>query len=53
MLKLLRIDAYGQMLDRRFLDIIYQHFDGGPGFRDLAASLGEERGTIEEVDKPF
>lgn len=54
-LKLLRIDAYGlDQLDRRFLDIIYQHFDGGPvGLESLAASLGEERGTIEEVVEPF
>ena len=42
------------LLDRRFLLLIIERFDGGPvGVESLAAALGEERGTIEDVIEPF
>ena len=41
-------------LDRRLLTVIIEHFDGGPvGVESLAAAIGEERGTIEDVLEPF
>ena len=41
-------------LDRRMLRIIVEHFDGGPvGVESLAASLSEERGTLEDVIEPY
>jgi Holliday junction DNA helicase RuvB len=54
-LELLRIDQHGlDQLDRKFLDIIYTDFEGGPvGLESLAASLGEDRGSIEEVIEPY
>ena len=40
--------------DRRLLRTIIEKFDGGPvGVDNLAAAIGEERGTIEEVIEPF
>jgi Holliday junction DNA helicase RuvB len=52
---LLDVDASGfDPLDRRFLKLIIERFDGGPvGVESLAAALGEERGTIEDVLEPF
>ena len=39
---------------RRLLLTIIEKFDGGPvGIDTLAAAIGEERGTIEEVLEPF
>lgn len=54
-LSLFQIDAYGlDEMDRRFLALIQNQFDGGPvGLDSIAASLGEEKGTIEEVLEPF
>ena len=48
---LLDVDPGGfDLLDRRLLLLIIERFDGGPvGVESLAASLGEERGTIEDV----
>jgi hypothetical protein len=41
-------------LDRRLLLAVIEKFDGGPvGVDSLAAALGEERGTIEDVLEPF
>ncbi|HET7222420.1 MAG TPA: Holliday junction DNA helicase RuvB C-terminal domain-containing protein, partial [Rhodanobacteraceae bacterium] len=41
-------------LDRRLLETIIEHFDGGPvGADSLAAALSEERGTIEDVLEPY
>ncbi|MFC7520821.1 Holliday junction branch migration DNA helicase RuvB [Xanthomonas populi] len=41
-------------LDRRMLRVIVDHFDGGPvGVESLAASLSEERGTLEDVIEPY
>lgn len=54
-LKLFQIDDYGlDEMDRRFLHLIHHQFQGGPvGLDSIAASLGEEKGTIEEVIEPF
>src|SRR5262249_49479241 len=41
-------------LDRSYLTVICERFDGGPvGIEAVAASLSEERGTLEEVVEPF
>jgi Holliday junction DNA helicase RuvB len=54
-LTLLQIDGFGlDEMDRRYLYLIQNQFDGGPvGLDSIAASLGEEKGTIEEVLEPF
>ncbi len=54
-LDLLSVDSNGfDNMDRRLLLTIMQKFDGGPvGVDSLAAAIGEERGTIEDVVEPF
>ncbi|HEC60173.1 hypothetical protein LCGC14_1285980 [marine sediment metagenome] len=54
-LNLLDVDDNGfDMLDRKLLRAIIEKFDGGPvGVDNLAAAIGEERGTIEDVLEPF
>ncbi|MDF1589549.1 MAG: Holliday junction branch migration DNA helicase RuvB [Gammaproteobacteria bacterium] len=54
-LNLLDVDDNGfDMLDRKLLSAIIEKFDGGPvGIDNLAAAIGEERGTIEDVLEPF
>ncbi len=54
-LDLLNVDAYGlDMMDRKLLLAIMQKFDGGPvGVENLAAAIGDERGTIEDVIEPY
>ncbi|HAZ61755.1 MAG TPA: Holliday junction branch migration DNA helicase RuvB [Gammaproteobacteria bacterium] len=54
-LDLLAVDSHGlDMMDRKLLLAILQKFDGGPvGVESLAAAIGEERGTIEDVIEPF
>ncbi len=54
-LDLLNVDNYGlDMMDRKLLLAIMEKFAGGPvGIDSLAAVLGEERGTIEDVIEPF
>lgn len=54
-LDLLNVDAYGlDMMDRKLLLAIMEKFAGGPvGIDSLAAIIGEERGTIEDVIEPF
>jgi len=54
-MQMLKVDAEGfDAIDRRLLMTIIEHFDGGPvGVESLAASLSEERGTIEDVLEPF
>jgi len=51
----LEVDAKGfDQMDRRLLLTIIDKFDGGPvGLDTLAASLSEERDTIEDVYEPF
>jgi Holliday junction DNA helicase RuvB len=54
-LDMLEVDAQGfDTLDRKLLTAIIERFDGGPvGIDSLAAALGEERGTLEDVIEPF
>jgi len=54
-LELLEIDAMGfDKMDRAILTTIIEKFDGGPvGVESLAATVGEERDTIEEVYEPY
>ncbi len=54
-LNLLHVDARGfDQMDRKLLSILANHFNGGPvGIESLATSLGEERGTLEEVIEPY
>jgi holliday junction DNA helicase RuvB len=54
-LDLLDVDPKGMdALDRRLLSTIVDKFDGGPvGIESLAAAIGEERGTLEDVVEPF
>ena len=52
---MLKVDAEGfDPLDRRLLRTIIENFDGGPvGVESLAATLSEERGTLEDVIEPY
>jgi Holliday junction DNA helicase RuvB len=52
---LLEVDPNGfDLMDRRLLLTIIEQFGGGPvGIESLAAAVGEERGTIEDVLEPF
>ena len=54
-LELLNVDNSGfDIMDRRLLQAIIEKFDGGPvGVENLAAAIGEERDTIEDVIEPF
>lgn len=52
---MLEVDPNGfDAMDRRLLQTIIDKFDGGPvGIESLAAAVGEERGTIEDVIEPY
>ena len=54
-LNMLNIDHLGfDHMDRRLILAILEKFDGGPvGLDNLAAAIGEERSTIEDVIEPF
>ncbi len=54
-LDVLDVDVHGfDMMDRKLLLAIIEKFDGGPvGVDSIAAAIGEERGTIEDVLEPF
>jgi Holliday junction DNA helicase RuvB len=54
-LKMLDVDPVGfDLMDRKFLDALVQRFDGGPvGLDNIAAAIGEEPGTIEDVIEPY
>ena len=54
-LERLEVDRYGlDPLDRKILLTIQEKFDGGPvGVNTIAAALGEERDTIEELYEPY
>jgi len=54
-LAMLKVDSQGfDHMDRRLLSAVIEKFDGGPvGVESLAAAIGEERGTIEDVLEPF
>jgi len=51
----LGIDKEGlEALDREILSVIIKRFHGGPvGIDTIAASIGEERVTIEDVYEPY
>jgi Holliday junction DNA helicase RuvB len=54
-LKQMEVDAFGlDHLDRRVLTTIIEVYNGGPvGLKALAASLGEDRGTLEDINEPY
>ncbi len=54
-LEMLNVDRHGfDQLDRKLLSAMIDRFDGGPvGVDNLAAAIGEERGTIEDVLEPY
>ncbi len=54
-MNVLQVDPHGfDAMDRRLLMTIIEKFDGGPvGIESLAAAIGEERGTIEDVLEPY
>jgi Holliday junction DNA helicase RuvB len=54
-LTMLEVDEEGfDMLDRKLLLAVIEKFAGGPvGVDNLAAAIGEERGTIEDVLEPY
>ena len=51
----LEVDEHGfDELDRRILSTIIEKFGGGPvGVGAIAASLGEDRGTLEDLYEPY
>jgi Holliday junction DNA helicase RuvB len=54
-LALLEVDEYGfDEVDRRILGTLIEHYSGGPaGIQALAAAVGEDRGTLEDLYEPF
>jgi len=54
-LNMLEVDESGfDVLDRKFLRAVLEKFAGGPvGIDNIAAAIGEERGTLEDVIEPF
>ena len=54
-LDLLEVDQYGlDKIDRRILKTLIVNFQGGPvGLETLAAAIGEDAGTLEDVYEPY
>jgi len=54
-LDMLKVDQSGlDHMDRRLILSLIEKFEGGPvGVESLAAAIGEERGTIEDVIEPY
>ncbi|ABM59775.1 Holliday junction branch migration DNA helicase RuvB [Verminephrobacter eiseniae] len=54
-LAMLDVDPEGlDVMDRKLLEAVIHRFDGGPvGLDNIAASIGEETGTIEDVIEPY
>jgi Holliday junction DNA helicase RuvB len=54
-LRMLDVDAMGfDLMDRKLLLAVLEKFSGGPvGLDNLAAAIGEERDTIEDVLEPY
>ena len=54
-LNMLKVDSAGlDLMDRNLLLNLIERFQGGPaGIESLAASISEERGTVEEVIEPY
>ena len=54
-LAMLDVDPHGlDVMDRKLLEAVIHRFDGGPvGLDNVAAAIGEEAGTIEDVIEPY
>ena len=54
-LTMLDVDPVGfDLMDRKFLEAVVHRFDGGPvGLENVAAAIGEDAGTIEDVIEPY
>jgi len=54
-LEQMEVDAFGlDHLDRQLLTTIIDVYDGGPvGLKALASSIGEDRGTLEDIHEPY
>ncbi|MBB1161950.1 Holliday junction branch migration DNA helicase RuvB [Aquariibacter albus] len=54
-LAMLDVDPQGfDLMDRKLLEAVIHRFDGGPvGLDNVAAAIGEESGTIEDVIEPY
>lgn len=54
-LEMLQVDQLGlDTLDRAYLQTLIQHYDGGPaGIEAIAASMGHERDTLEDIVEPY
>jgi Holliday junction DNA helicase RuvB len=54
-LGMLEVDEYGlDEIDRKMLSAIIERFGGGPvGVNSIAASIAEDRGTIEDLYEPY
>ncbi len=54
-LKVMDVDEYGlEEMDRRILQVVIENFNGGPvGIKSLASSIGEDKGTLEDLYEPF
>ena len=54
-LALLEVDEHGfDEVDRKILGTLIEHYAGGPaGIQALAAAVGEDRGTLEDLYEPF
>ena len=52
---MLDVDPHGlDVMDRKLLEAVIHRFDGGPvGLDNVAAAIGEERDTIEDVIEPY
>ena len=51
----LEVDEHGlDDIDRRIMDVLIRQYGGGPaGIKALAASVGEDQGTIEDIYEPY
>ncbi len=54
-MEMMQVDALGlDALDRGYMTTLLQHYDGGPaGIEAIAASMGHERDTLEDVVEPY
>ena len=54
-LELLEVDEFGfDEVDRKILSTLIEHYQGGPaGIQALAAAVGEDRGTLEDLYEPY
>jgi Holliday junction DNA helicase RuvB len=54
-LEFLEVDRYGfDEVDRKVLSVLIEHYKGGPaGIQAIAAAVGEDRGTLEDLYEPY